>query len=60
MEATVVDNPAAGRFEIKVDGQVASTVVPRAGDLAAEQLTQNYNDVGLPTTITSSAAKATA
>src|SRR4029453_18447094 len=29
--------------------------LPRAGDLTAEQLTQNYDDVGAPTTLTSSA-----
>jgi RHS repeat-associated protein len=39
----------------KPGGQISSVVLPRVGDLGAEQLTQSYDDVGAPTTITSSA-----
>ena len=38
----------------KADGQPSTTTLPKVGDLIAEQLSQNYNDVGAPTTIASS------
>ena len=38
----------------KADGQPSTTTLPKVGDLTAEQLTQNYDDVGTPATITSS------
>ena len=36
------------------DGQVSTIVLPKVGDLGAEQLTQNYDALGRPSTISSS------